>query len=61
MKKITDRDFKYTPSFNTDLRKKFRRMAQEQRAQEAEAAKAKAAADEQAARDVVVTIKRGVK
>lgn len=31
MKKITDPDFKYTPSYDTDLRKKFKRMEQEHR------------------------------
>jgi len=33
--KITDKSFRYTPSFNTDLRKKFRKMEQERRAAEA--------------------------
>ena len=32
MIKITDKAFRYTTSFNTDLRKKFRKLAQEQRA-----------------------------
>jgi hypothetical protein len=36
MKRITDRDFKYTPSYATDLRAKFRRMAAEQRKAERE-------------------------
>ena len=35
MLKITDKSFHYTPSFNTDLRKKFRKMEQERRAAEA--------------------------
>jgi len=35
MIKITDKSFRYTPSFNTDLRKKFRKMAQERRAADA--------------------------
>lgn len=35
MLKITDKRFRYTPSFNTDLRKRFRRMEQERRALEA--------------------------
>lgn len=39
MKRITDKAFEYTPSFNTDLRKKFRRIQADQRA----ADKAKAA------------------
>ena len=34
MLKITDRSFQYTPSFNTDLKKKFRKMAAERRAAE---------------------------
>ncbi len=29
---ITDKAFRYTPSVHTDLKKKFRRMAQEKRA-----------------------------
>jgi hypothetical protein len=35
MLKITDKSFRYTPSFNTDLRKKFRKLEQERRAAEA--------------------------
>jgi len=34
MIRITDKSFRYTPSFNTDLRKKFRKLAQERRAAE---------------------------
>jgi len=34
MLKITDKSFHYTPSFNTDLRKKFRKMEQDRRAAE---------------------------
>ncbi len=34
MKRITDKGFKYTPSFNTDLRKSFRKYAQEQKERE---------------------------
>ena len=34
MLKITDKSFRYTPSFNTDLRKKFRKLEQERRAAE---------------------------
>lgn len=34
MKRITDPSFKYTPSFETDLRKRFRKMEQERRAAE---------------------------
>jgi hypothetical protein len=37
MLKITDKSFRYTPSFNTDLRKKFRKLEQERRAAEAHA------------------------
>jgi len=32
MIRITDKSFRYTPSFNTDLRKKFRKIEQERRA-----------------------------
>lgn len=32
MLNITDKAFRYTASFNTDLRKKFRKLAQEKRA-----------------------------
>jgi hypothetical protein len=35
MIKITDKSFHYVPSYETDLRKKFKKMAQEQRAAEA--------------------------
>ena len=34
MLKITDKSFRYTPSFNTDLRKKFRKLEQDRRAAE---------------------------
>ena len=37
MIKITDKSFRYTPSFNTDLGKKFRKLAQEKRAAAARA------------------------
>ena len=37
MLKITDKSFRYTPSFNTDLRKKFKKLEQERRAFEARA------------------------
>ena len=30
MKKLLDKDFRYTPSFATDLRKKFRKLRHEQ-------------------------------
>jgi hypothetical protein len=32
MIRITDKSFRYTASFNTDLRKKFRKLEQERRA-----------------------------
>jgi hypothetical protein len=32
MVRITDKAFRYTPSYNTDLRKKFRKLEQEGRA-----------------------------
>ncbi|MBI4290226.1 MAG: hypothetical protein HY661_01945 [Betaproteobacteria bacterium] len=35
MIRITDKSFRYTTSFNTDLGKKFRKIAQEKRAAEA--------------------------
>lgn len=35
MIRITDKSFRYTPSFNTDLRKKFRKIEQERRAAQA--------------------------
>jgi len=43
MLKITDRSFQYTPSFDTDLKKKFRKIVAERRAAEAEARKEAAA------------------
>ncbi len=50
MKRITDKDFKYTPSFATDLRKKFRAIELERkRAQQATQP------------SVIVQIKRGTK
>ena len=33
MLRITDKAFHYTPSFNTDLAKKFRKMARDMRAE----------------------------
>ena len=38
MLKITDKAFRYTPSFNTDLRKKFRKIEQERKKNAEEAA-----------------------
>jgi hypothetical protein len=32
MIRVTDKSFRYTPSFNTDLKKKFRKLEQERRA-----------------------------
>jgi hypothetical protein len=32
MIKITDKSFRYTPSFNTDLKKKFRKLEQDRKA-----------------------------
>ena len=40
---ITDKSFRYTPSFNTDIRKKFRKIEQERRAAEASSKAAEAA------------------
>jgi hypothetical protein len=45
MLKITDKSFRYTPSFNTDLRKKFRKLEQERRAAEAHSNVSDAAMD----------------
>jgi len=45
MLKITDKSFRYTPSFNTDLRKKFRKLEQERRAAEAHSNESDAAMD----------------
>ena len=44
MFKIIDKSFCYTPSFNTDLRKKFRKLEQERRAAEAQSIDSDAAA-----------------
>jgi hypothetical protein len=41
---ITDKAFRYTNSFNTDLKKKFRKMEQEMRATAANSKAAEAAA-----------------
>lgn len=53
MKRITDRGFVYSPSYDTDISKRFRRMAKDQRA----AAKQAAANAEEAAAKVA-TLKR---
>jgi len=47
MLKITDKSFRYTPSYETDLRKKFRKIEQERKAAEA-AARAQARAEAEA-------------
>lgn len=39
MLRITDKGFHYTPSFNTDLKKRFAKMIREQRAAAEAAAK----------------------
>lgn len=44
MHRITDKSFRYTPSFNTDLRKSFRKYAQDQKDREERAKAAEAAA-----------------
>ncbi len=55
MHRITDKTFRYTPSFNTDLRKSFRKYAQEQKDREE-----RARAAEAAAAGSVVTMRRSV-
>ena len=42
MLRITDKGFQYTPSFNTDLKKRFAKMFREQRAAAEAAPKAPA-------------------
>ncbi len=54
MIRITDKAFHYTPSFNTDLAKKFRKMARDNRAE----AQAKAAAKQTALPSSVVPMAR---
>lgn len=53
MIRITDKSFHYTPSFNTDLRKKFRKLEQDRRA-----AEARKAADATAESSVVTMVAR---
>jgi len=53
MIKITDKSFHYVPSYETDLRKKFKKMAQEQRAVEA-----RRAAEATTANSVVTMVAR---
>jgi hypothetical protein len=55
MLRITDKGFQYTPSFNTDLRKRFKKMIREQRAA-AEAAAHKV--DEALPNSVVPIVRR---
>ena len=43
MIKITDKSFHYTPSFNTDLKKKFKKLEQERRSAEMRSKVAEAA------------------
>lgn len=64
MKRITDKSFVYTPSFDTDLKKKFRiiiererKLAREQAALRKAADEAQARADEEAKR-VVAPIRK---
>lgn len=59
MLKITDKSFRYTPSYETDLRKKFRRIEQERKAAEAAArAQARAEAEEREKHVVTFTSRR---
>ncbi len=51
MIRITDKSFQYTTSFNTDLRKKFRKLQQDKRA-----AAARNAAPEPAGVNAVMSI-----
>lgn len=51
MIRITDKSFQYTTSFNTDLRKKFRKLQQDRRA-----AAARSAVPESAGVNAVVSI-----
>jgi hypothetical protein len=55
MLKITDKSFHYTPSYNTDLKKKFRKLQAEQRAADA-AARALARAEAESMDNAVVAI-----
>jgi hypothetical protein len=57
MLKITDKSFVYTPSYETDLRAKFRRIEKERKAAEA-AARAKARAEAEEIEKHVVTFSR---
>lgn len=54
MIRITDKSFQYTSSFNTDLAKKFRKLARDMRAE----AEAKAAAKKPAVSGSVVPMAR---
>jgi hypothetical protein len=55
MIKITDRTFHYTPSYSTDLKKKFRKLQADQRAAES-AARDQARAEAQEIDKHVVTM-----
>ena len=46
MFKITDKDFRYTPSFNTDLKKRCRNIMRENRAAAATEARAVSASSQ---------------
>ena len=56
MLRITDKSFQYTPSFSTDLKKRFKKMIREQQRAAAEAA-AKAT-DASASNSVVPMVRR---
>lgn len=45
MLRITDKQFKYTPSYNTNLRARFKKLLQEQRAADARKRVAEEAAE----------------
>ena len=55
MLRITDKGFQYTPSFSTDLKKRFKKMIREQRAAAEAAVKP---ADPRPASTVVVIARR---
>ena len=55
MLKITDKSFRYTPSYETDLRTKFRKIEKERKAAEA-AARDKARAEAEELEKHVVTM-----
>lgn len=61
MLKITDKGFKYTPSFNTDLKAKFRKLIREQDAERKAAAERDKANEDEAANKVVPVPRRVAK